>query len=116
MLRIKQLAGNLLIVEVIKEGEQKHGDLFLPSQRGAYAKARVVNMEPMRKNPIFEDLVIGDIVLIDHADIDHAKPIPRGFTFNEPKKEFKVIEEYMIRMIVEEVEEVQEDEKPQLSL
>ena len=100
MYEIKETTGNLVIVSPLKTVNKTASGLILPDTKGKHQVCRVVSVgKEVNNNEIQKGaLVAVPSVLLD-APLDKNK-----YHFEEPDREYYLIQQYGIELILEEVE------------
>ena len=101
MYEIKETTGNLVIVSPLKTVNKTASGLILPDTKGKHQVCRVVSVgKEVNNNEIQKGaLVAVPSVLLD-APLDKNK-----YHFEEPDREYYLIQQYGIELILEEVED-----------
>ena len=101
MYKIKETTGNLVIVSPLKTVNKTASGLILPDTKGKHQVCRVVSVgKEVNNNEIQQGaLVAVPSVLLDAA-LDKNK-----YHFEEPDREYYLIQQYGIELILEEVED-----------
>ena len=101
MYKIKETTGNLVIVSPLKIVNKTSSGLILPDTKGKHQVCRVVSVgKEVNNNEIQKGaLVAVPSVLLD-APLDKNK-----YHFEESDKEYYLIQQYGIELILEEVED-----------
>lgn len=106
MLKVKALQSNLVIVEVLRDTTTTPGGIIFNTKK-EQTLAKVINTGELK---VFPDVVKDSLILVDTKMLEQSSKIDRIFDFAEPQKEYRLIDEYMIKMVVEQevVDQVEE--------
>ena len=101
MYKIKETTGNLVIVSPLKIVNKTSSGLILPDTKGKHQVCRVVSVGKEVNNTEIQKggLVAVPSVLLE-APLDKNK-----YHFEEPDREYYLIQQYGIELILEEVED-----------
>ena len=101
MYKIKETTGNLVIVSPLKTVNKTSSGLILPDTKGKHQVCKVISVgKEVNNNEIQKGaLVAVPSVLLD-APLDKNK-----YHFEETDKEYYLIQQYGIELILEEVED-----------
>ena len=101
MYKIKETTGNLVIVSPLKIVNKTSSGLILPDTKGKHQVCRVVSVGKEVNNTEIQKggLVAIPSVLLE-APLDKNK-----YHFEEPDREYYLIQQYGIELILEEVED-----------
>lgn len=100
MYKIKETTGNLVIVSPLKTVNKTASGLILPDTKGKHQVCKVISVGKEVNNAEIQQgvLVAVPSVLLD-APLDKNK-----YHFEESNKEYYLIQQYGIELILEEVE------------
>ena len=100
MYKIKETTGNLVIISPLKIVNKTSSGLILPDTKGKHQVCRVVSVGKEVNNTEIQKggLVAVPSVLLE-APLDKNK-----YHFEEPDREYYLIQQYGIELILEEVE------------
>ena len=100
MYKIKETTGNLVIVSPLKIVNKTSSGLILPDTKGKHQVCRVVSVGKEVNNTEIQKggLVAVPSVLLE-APLDKNK-----YHFEEPDREYYLIQQYGIELILEEIE------------
>ena len=100
MYTIKETTGNLVIVSPLKTVNKTASGLILPDTKGKHQVCKVISVGKEVNNAEIQQgvLVAVPSVLLD-APLDKNK-----YHFEEPDREYYLIQQYGIELILEEVE------------
>ena len=100
MYKIKETTGNLVIVSPLKTVNKTASGLILPDTKGKHQVCKVISVGKEVNNAEIQKGVLVAIpsVLLD-APLDKNK-----YHFEEPDKEYYLIQQYGIELILEDVE------------
>lgn len=101
MYKIKETTGNLVIVSPLKIVNKTSSGLILPDTKGKHQVCKVVSVGKEVNNTEIQKggLVAVPSVLLE-APLDKNK-----YHFEEPDREYYLIQQYGIELILEEVED-----------
>ena len=101
MYKIKETTGNLVIVSTLKIVNKTSSGLILPDTKGKHQVCKVVSVGKEVNNTEIQKggLVAVPSVLLE-APLDKNK-----YHFEEPDREYYLIQQYGIELILEEVED-----------
>ena len=101
MYKIKETTGNLVIVSPLKTVNKTSSGLILPDTKGKHQVCKVISVGKEVNNTEIQQgvLVAVPSVLLD-APLDKNK-----YHFEEPDREYYLIQQYGIELILEEVED-----------
>lgn len=101
MYKIKETTGNLVIVSPLKIVNKTSSGLILPDTKGKHQVCKVVSVGKEVNNTEIQKggLVAIPSILLE-APLDKNK-----YHFEEPDKEYYLIQQYGIELILEEVED-----------
>ena len=101
MYKIKETTGNLVIVSPLKIVNKTSSGLILPDTKGKHQVCRVVSVgKEVNNNEIQKGALVAVPSVLLEAPLDKNK-----YHFEEPDKEYYLIQQYGIELILEEVED-----------
>ena len=101
MYKIKETTGNLVIVSPLKIVNKTSSGLILPDTKGKHQVCRVVSVgKEVNNNEIQEGVLVAVPSVLLDAPLDKNK-----YHFEEPDREYYLIQQYGIELILEEVED-----------
>ena len=101
MYKIKETTGNLVIVSPLKIVNKTSSGLILPDTKGKHQVCRVVSVgKEVNNNEIQEGVLVAVPSVLLDAPLDKNK-----YHFKEPDREYYLIQQYGIELILEEVED-----------
>ena len=101
MYKIKETTGNLVIVSPLKIVNKTSSGLILPDTKGKHQVCRVVSVgKEVNNNEIQEGVLVAVPSVLLEAPLDKNK-----YHFEEPDREYYLIQQYGIELILEEVED-----------
>jgi hypothetical protein len=108
-LEVKSLQDNYVLIEVQQTPtRQLKGGLIDPNTKGTHALCKVIKTGVLK---VFPTLMPGDLVIVSEYVIGEANKLPDIYTFQEKGKAYRIIQEYAIDMVVNEVEIPDESEE-----
>ena len=100
MYKIKETTGNLVIVSPLKIVNKTSSGLILPDTKGKHQVCRVVSVgKEVNNNEIRQGVLVAIPSVLLEAPLDKNK-----YHFEEPDREYYLIQQYGIELILEEVE------------
>lgn len=100
MYKIKETTGNLVIVSPLKIVNKTSSGLILPDTKGKHQVCRVVSVgKEVNNNEIQKGALVAVPSVLLEAPLDKNK-----YHFEEPDREYYLIQQYGIELILEEVE------------
>ena len=100
MYKIKETTGNLVIVSPLKIVNKTSSGLILPDTKGKHQVCRVVSVgKEVNNNEIQQGALVAVPSVLLEAPLDKNK-----YHFEEPDREYYLIQQYGIELILEEVE------------
>ena len=100
MYKIKETTGNLVIVSPLKIVNKTSSGLILPDTKGKHQVCRVVSVgKEVNNNEIQKGALVAVPSVLLEASLDKNK-----YHFEEPDREYYLIQQYGIELILEEVE------------
>ena len=100
MYKIKETTGNLVIVSPLKIVNKTSSGLILPDTKGKHQVCRVVSVgKEVNNNEIQKGALVAVPSILLEAPLDKNK-----YHFEEPDREYYLIQQYGIELILEEVE------------
>ena len=101
MYKIKETTGNLVIVSPLKIVNKTSSGLILPDTKGKHQVCRVVSVgKEVNNNEIRQGVLVAVPSVLLEAPLDKNK-----YHFEEPDREYYLIQQYGIELILEEVED-----------
>ena len=101
MYKIKETTGNLVIVSPLKIVNKTSSGLILPDTKGKHQVCRVVSVgKEVNNNEIQQGALVAVPSILLEAPLDKNK-----YHFEEPDREYYLIQQYGIELILEEVED-----------
>ena len=101
MYKIKETTGNLVIVSPLKTVNKTASGLILPDTKGKHQVCRVVSVgKEVNNNEIRQGVLVAIPSVLLEAPLDKNK-----YHFEEPDREYYLIQQYGIELILEEVED-----------
>lgn len=101
MYKIKETTGNLVIVSPLKIVNKTSSGLILPDTKGKHQVCRVVSVgKEVNNNEIQPGVLVAVPSVLLDAPLDKNK-----YHFEEPDREYYLIQQYGIELILEEVED-----------
>ena len=101
MYKIKETTGNLVIVSPLKIVNKTSSGLILPDTKGKHQVCRVVSVgKEVNNNEIQPGVLVAIPSVLLEAPLDKNK-----YHFEEPDREYYLIQQYGIELILEEVED-----------
>ena len=100
MYKIKETTGNLVIVSPLKIVNKTSSGLILPDTKGKHQVCRVVSVgKEVNNNEIRQGVLVAIPSVLLEAPLDKNK-----YHFEEPDREYYLIQQYGIELILEEIE------------
>ena len=100
MYKIKETTGNLVIVSPLKIVNKTSSGLILPDTKGKHQVCKVISVgKEVNNNEIQEGVLVAVPSVLLEAPLDKDK-----YHFEEPDREYYLIQQYGIELILEEVE------------
>ena len=100
MYKIKETTGNLVIVSPLKIVNKTSSGLILPDTKGKHQVCKVISVgKEVNNNEIQEGVLVAVPSVLLEAPLDKNK-----YHFEEPDREYYLIQQYGIELILEEVE------------
>lgn len=100
MYKIKETTGNLVIVSPLKIANKTSSGLILPNTKGKHQVCKVVSVgKEVNNNEIQEGVLVAVPSVLLDATLDKNK-----YHFEEADKEYYLIQQYGIELILKEVE------------
>mgnify|MGYP003590915417 CR=1 FL=1 len=100
MYKIKETTGNLVIVSPLKIVNKTSSGLILPDTKGKHQVCKVISVgKEVNNNEIQEGVLVAVPSVLLDAPLDKNK-----YHFEEPDREYYLIQQYGIELILEEVE------------
>ena len=101
MYKIKETTGNLVIVSPLKIVNKTSSGLILPDTKGKHQVCKVVSVgKEVNNNEIRQGVLVAIPSVLLEAPLDKNK-----YHFEEPDREYYLIQQYGIELILEEVED-----------
>ena len=101
MYKIKETTGNLVIVSPLKIVNKTSSGLILPDTKGKHQVCKVVSVgKEVNNNEIQQGALVAVPSILLEAPLDKNK-----YHFEEPDREYYLIQQYGIELILEEVED-----------
>ena len=101
MYKIKETTGNLVIVSPLKIVNKTSSGLILPDTKGKHQVCKVVSVgKEVNNNEIQKGGLVAVPSVLLEAPLDKNK-----YHFEEPDREYYLIQQYGIELILEEVED-----------
>ena len=101
MYKIKETTGNLVIVSPLKIVNKTSSGLILPDTKGKHQVCKVISVgKEVNNNEIQEGVLVAVPSVLLEAPLDKNK-----YHFEEPDREYYLIQQYGIELILEEVED-----------
>ena len=99
MYKIKETTGNLVIVSPLKIVNKTSSGLILPDTKGKHQVCRVVSVgKEVNNNEIRQGVLVAIPSVLLEAPLDKNK-----YHFEEPDREYYLIQQYGIELILAEV-------------
>ena len=99
MYKIKETTGNLVIVSPLKIVNKTSSGLILPDTKGKHQVCRVVSVgKEVNNNEIRQGVLVAIPSVLLEAPLDKNK-----YHFEEPDREYYLIQQYGIELILEEL-------------
>ena len=100
MYKIKETTGNLVIVSPLKTVNKTASGLILPDTKGKHQVCKVISVgKEVNNNEIQKGVLVAIPSVLLDAPLDKNK-----YHFEEPDKEYYLIQQYGIELILEDVE------------
>lgn len=100
MYKIKETTGNLVIVSPLKIVNKTSSGLILPDTKGKHQVCRVISVgKEVNNNEIRQGALVAVPSILLEAPLDKNK-----YHFEEPDREYYLIQQYGIELILEEIE------------
>ena len=100
MYKIKETTGNLVIVSPLKTVNKTASGLILPDTKGKHQVCKVISVgKEVNNNKIQQGVLVAVPSVLLDAPLDKNK-----YHFEEPDREYYLIQQYGIELILEEVE------------
>ena len=100
MYKIKETTGNLVIVSPLKIVNKTSSGLILPDTKGKHQVCRVVSVgKEVNNNEIRQGVLVAIPSVLLEAPLDKNK-----YHFEEPDREYYLIQQYGIELILEQIE------------
>ena len=101
MYKIKETTGNLVIVSPLKIVNKTSSGLILPDTKGKHQVCRVISVgKEVNNNEIQQGALVAVPSILLEAPLDKNK-----YHFEETDREYYLIQQYGIELILEEVED-----------
>ena len=101
MYKIKETTGNLVIVSPLKIVNKTSSGLILPDTKGKHQVCKVISVgKEVNNNEIQKGALVAVPSVLLEAPLDKNK-----YHFEEPDREYYLIQQYGIELILEEVED-----------
>lgn len=101
MYKIKETTGNLVIVSPLKIVNKTSSGLILPDTKGKHQVCKVISVgKEVNNNEIQEGVLVAIPSVLLDAPLDKNK-----YHFEEADKEYYLIQQYGIELILEKVED-----------
>ena len=101
MYKIKETTGNLVIVSPLKTVNKTASGLILPDTKGKHQVCKVVSVgKEVNNDEIQQGVLVAVPSVLLEAPLDKNK-----YHFEEPDREYYLIQQYGIELILEEVED-----------
>ena len=101
MYKIKETTGNLVIVSPLKIVNKTSSGLILPDTKGKHQVCKVVSVgKEVNNNEIQQGALVAVPSILLEAPLDKNK-----YHFKESDREYYLIQQYGIELILEEVED-----------
>ena len=101
MYKIKETTGNLVIVSPLKIVNKTSSGLILPDTKGKHQVCKVVSVgKEVNNTEIQKGVLVAVPSILLEAPLDKNK-----YHFEEPDREYYLIQQYGIELILEEVED-----------
>ena len=101
MYKIKETTGNLVIVSPLKIVNKTSSGLILPDTKGKHQVCKVISVgKEVNNNEIQPGVLVAVPSVLLEAPLDKNK-----YHFEEPDREYYLIQQYGIELILEEVED-----------
>ena len=99
MYKIKETTGNLVIVSPLKIVNKTSSGLILPDTKGKHQVCRVVSVgKEVNNNEIRQGVLVAIPSVLLEVPLDKNK-----YHFEEPDREYYLIQQYGIELILEEL-------------
>ena len=100
MYKIKETTGNLVIVSPLKIVNKTSSGLILPDTKGKHQVCRVISVgKEVNNNAIQQGVLVAIPSVLLDAPLDKNK-----YHFEESDKEYYLIQQYGIELILEDIE------------
>ena len=101
MYKIKETTGNLVIVSPLKTVNKTSSGLILPDTKGKHQVCKVISVgKEVNNTEIQQGVLVAVPSILLEAPLDKNK-----YHFEEPDREYYLIQQYGIELILEEVED-----------
>ena len=101
MYKIKETTGNLVIVSPLKTVNKTASGLILPDTKGKHQVCKVISVgKEVNNTEIQQGVLVAVPSILLEAPLDKNK-----YHFEEPDREYYLIQQYGIELILEEVED-----------
>lgn len=101
MYKIKETTGNLVIVSPLKIVNKTSSGLILPDTKGKHQVCKVISVgKEVNNTEIQQGVLVAVPSILLEAPLDKNK-----YHFEEPDREYYLIQQYGIELILEEVED-----------
>ena len=101
MYKIKETTGNLVIISPLKIVNKTSSGLILPDTKGKHQVCKVVSVgKEVNNTEIQQGVLVAVPSILLEAPLDKNK-----YHFEEPDREYYLIQQYGIELILEEVED-----------
>ena len=101
MYKIKETTGNLVIVSPLKTVNKTASGLILPDTKGKHQVCKVISVgKEVNNTEIQQGVLVAVPSILLEAPLDKNK-----YPFEEPDREYYLIQQYGIELILEEVED-----------
>ena len=101
MYKIKETTGNLVIVSPLKTVNKTASGLILPDTKGKHQVCKVISVgKEVNNDEIQQGVLVAVPSVLLEAPLDKNK-----YHFEKPDREYYLIQQYGIELILEEVED-----------
>ena len=101
MYKIKETTGNLVIVSPLKTVNKTASGLILPDTKGKHQVCKVISVgKEVNNTEIQQGVLVAVPSILLEAPLDKNK-----YHFEEPDREYYLIQQYGIELILEEVKD-----------
>lgn len=106
-LKVVATQSNYIVVEQMSLDTTRKGVIIAPNTKGKQTLCKVITTGDLK---VFPEVKAGSLVMVGSLLLTEAEPLDRVYDFQEMGKVYKVLQEYAIDFVVEEIE-VPDDEE-----